>query len=216
MGSGRMESVKTALQIMLRSLPSRNTTFNIVSFGSRHTLLWKTSRAYSSESVEEASKHVDGFTSNYGGTEIRSALESAFSSRVAAGKSAEKIPASVFVLTDGEAWDLAGVIDSVSSSVKKAKTEDKLLRTFVLGVGDQVSTAMCEGIARAGNGTAVFVAVSTQYTKSNIGLTTNSGRRKTRLEANGLIESSPRWRNRRSQSRLGNRKGSASAYRIGR
>lgn len=34
-----------------------------------------------------------------------------------------------------------------------------LLRTFVLGVGDDVSVGMCEGIARAGRGIAVFVGV---------------------------------------------------------
>jgi hypothetical protein len=163
MGAGRMASVKTALQIMLRSLPSRNTTFNIVSFGSRYSSLWKTSQAYSSESVEEASKHVDTFTSNFGGTEIRSALEYAFSNRAASGRipgSTDKMPASVFVLTDGEAWDLEGVVNSVTSYVAAAKNDGKLLRTFVMGVGNQVSTAMCEGIARAGKGTAVFVAVS--------------------------------------------------------
>jgi hypothetical protein len=160
MGTGRMASVKATLQLMLRSLPSQNTTFNIVSFGSRYSSLWNTSQAYSSESVEAASNHIDTFTSNYGGTEIRSALEYAFSSRAASG-STDKTPASVFVLTDGEAWDLEGVVNSVSNHVMTARNENKLLRTFVMGVGNQVSTAMCEGIARAGKGTAVFVAVST-------------------------------------------------------
>jgi von Willebrand factor type A domain len=161
MGTGRMDAVKASLQIMLKSLPSRNTTFNIVSFGSSFTSLWSTSRAYSAESVEEASRHVDSFSSNYGGTELRSALEFAFSSRAAHGKTAaaDKVPASVFILTDGEAWDLRGVLDTVSNRVDEAKRNDTLLRAFVLGVGNQVSTAMCEGIARAGKGTATFVAV---------------------------------------------------------
>ena len=161
MGGGRMESVKTGLQIMLRSLPSRNTTFNIVSFGSRYTSLWPKSQIYSAETVAEASKHVDTFTASYGGTELRSALQFAFSSRQALAMNAtEKTPASVFVLTDGEAWDLDGIINLVTENVEGAKKQDSLLRAFVLGVGNQVSTAMCEGIARAGKGSTVFVAVS--------------------------------------------------------
>lgn len=165
MGTGRMNSVKASLQIMLKSLPSRNTTFNIVSFGSRYTSLWSTPRAYTAESVEEASRHVDGFTSNYGGTQLRSAIEYAFNSRAAARKTkeGEQTPASVFILTDGEAWDLGGVLDTVTNGVEKAKKEGSLLRAFVLGVGNQVSTAMCEGIARSGKGTAVFVAVGTLF-----------------------------------------------------
>jgi len=66
----------------------------------------------------------------------------------------------VFVLTDGEAWDLDNVIATVSQAATQAQKEDSLLRTFVLGVGDDVSTSMCDGIARAGKGVAVYVGVS--------------------------------------------------------
>jgi len=160
MDGGRIKAVKAALQIMLRSLPSRNTTFNIVSFGSHFTSLWPQSQIYSAETVAEASKHVDTFSANYGGTELRSALQFAFSGRPALSPNAtEQPPTSVFVLTDGEAWDLDGIINLTTESVQAAKEKNNLLRTFVLGVGNQVSTAMCEGIARAGKGTAVYVAV---------------------------------------------------------
>ncbi|KAG8840860.1 hypothetical protein FRB91_005603, partial [Serendipita sp. 411] len=162
MARSRIKAVRAALQILLRSLPSRGTSFNIVSFGSRYTSLWPTSQAYSAESMEQASKHVDEFEANYGGTELRSAIEFAFNSRQdIKGGSAEKtdtMPTSVFVLTDGEAWDLDGIIASINQNCGKAKKDGSLLRTFTLGVGNQVSTAMCEGIARAGKGTAVFVA----------------------------------------------------------
>ncbi|KAG8846784.1 hypothetical protein FS842_001575 [Serendipita sp. 407] len=162
MAGSRIKAVRTALQILLRSLPSRGTSFNIVSFGSRYTSLWPTSQVYSAESMEQASKHVDEFEANYGGTELRSAIEFAFNSRQdIKGGSTDKtdtMPTSVFVLTDGEAWDLDGIINSINQSCGKAKKDGSLLRTFTLGVGNQVSTAMCEGIARAGKGTAVFVA----------------------------------------------------------
>lgn len=161
MAGGRMEAVKSSLQIMLRSLPSQNTTFNIVSFGSHYTSLWPKSQMYTAETVAQASRHVDAFTASYGGTEMRAALRFAFQSRLALSptSSTEKPPASVFVLTDGEAWDLNGVVEIVTENVEAAKKQNSLLRTFVLGVGNQVSTAMCEGMARAGKGSAVFVAV---------------------------------------------------------
>ncbi|PVF90955.1 vWA-like protein, partial [Serendipita vermifera] len=159
MGGGRMDSVKASLQIMLRSLPSRDTTFNIVSFGSRYSSLWPSSQMYSAESVKEASKHVDAFAADYGGTQLRSAIQFAFDSRVSA-KSAfhDTTPTAVFVLTDGETWDLDATLNEISTTVKAAKEKNSLLRTFVLGVGNEVSTAMCKGIARAGKGTAVYVA----------------------------------------------------------
>jgi hypothetical protein len=69
----------------------------------------------------------------------------------------------VFVLTDGEAWDLDNVIATVSQAATQAQKESSLLRTFVLGVGDDVSTSMCDGIARAGKGVAVYVGVSDSH-----------------------------------------------------
>ncbi|KAG8845939.1 hypothetical protein FRB91_001316 [Serendipita sp. 411] len=109
--------------------------------------------------MEQASQHIDGFHANYEGTELRSALEFAFRSREGLKSGGKKGPTSIFVLTDGEAWDLDGVIQIVERNCERVKNRDgELLRTFILGVGNQVSTAMCEGIARAGKGVAVFVA----------------------------------------------------------
>ncbi|KAG8807767.1 hypothetical protein FRC17_004274, partial [Serendipita sp. 399] len=177
MEGGRMTAVKAALQILLRSLPSHSTRFNIVSFGSNHSSLWPTSQPYTANTMEHASHHVDSMEANYGGTELWSALHSAIQSRhdvkqkqklaVTSGNNnnnnetaanSEKMPTSVFVLTDGEAWDVERIVQGVSRLCESAKLENGLLRTFVLGVGHQVSTAMCEGIARAGKGLAVFVA----------------------------------------------------------
>jgi Mg-chelatase subunit ChlD len=204
MGGSRMNAVKASLQIMLRSLPSRDTTFNIVSFGSRYSSLWPTSQAYSAESVKEASKHVDTFQANYGGTELRSALQFAFNSRVSAKSPKDTTPTAVFVLTDGEAWDLDGVLSEISTTVKAAKEKDSLLRTFVLGVGNEVSTAMCEGIARAGKGTAVYVAVSrTRKYFIHLILTIHLGGREAGFKAYGTFKGRSRWSYRRSRRRMG-------------
>lgn len=99
---------------------------------------------------------------NYGGTEIRSALDYAFKNKTKEQIDDKPIPVAVFVLTDGEAWDLSNVIATVSQAALQAQKEYSLLRTFVLGVGNDVSTSMCDGIARAGKGVAVYVAVSVQ------------------------------------------------------
>lgn len=132
MGGRRIEAVRNALQIMLRSLPSKRSTFNVFSFGSKCTSLWPQSVEYSKDSVELASNHVDAMRADYGGTETKMALQAIFESRQE--KTAE--PAAVFVLTDGEAWDLEGVFKTVTDAVAKS---DKALRVFVLGVGNQVS-----------------------------------------------------------------------------
>ena len=98
MSGQRIAAVKAGLQIMLRSLPSRNTIFNIISFGSHYTSLWSKSRIYSAETVTEASNHVDTFVADYSGTELLSALQFAFRSRKAlAADSTAKLPTSVFV-----------------------------------------------------------------------------------------------------------------------
>ena len=157
----RIKAVRAALQIMLRSLPSKNTSFNIWSFGDRYKSLWPSNKVYSSDSVAEATTHVDKIQADYGGTEIAKALKAVYAN-IKAGYEppSEIVPTSVFVLTDGEAWDLANVIEAVRTASEDAKTAGTLLRTFVLGVGNNVSTPMCDGIARAGRGISVFVSVS--------------------------------------------------------
>lgn len=99
----------------------------------------------------------------YGGTELASAFAYASKCKTNDSHEGKPIPTSVFVLTDGEAWDVSGVFANVSSAVDQAKEQNNLFRAFCLGVGDDVSTSMCEGIARAGKGVAIFVGVSVPF-----------------------------------------------------
>ncbi|KZV99951.1 hypothetical protein EXIGLDRAFT_188399 [Exidia glandulosa HHB12029] len=150
MDGGRIAAVRNALQIMLRSLPSKNSTFNVFSFGQRCDSLWPEAVAYNKDSVEQASTYVESMSANYDGTEIARALTTVFKSR----ERTLKEPAAVFLLTDGESWNVKNVFKTVADAVAAS---DKALRVFVLGVGDQVSTEMCDGIARAGRGVVTYV-----------------------------------------------------------
>ncbi|KAJ7223099.1 vault protein inter-alpha-trypsin domain-containing protein [Mycena pura] len=151
MGGKRIEAAKKALIVMLRAIPHQDSLFQIVSFGSRCTALWPDgSRPYNQETLEQATRHVDSMRADYGGTEIRAALRQCFQTR--------KLdrPMSVLVLTDGDAWDLEGVLSECKGAVATAP-EKAYLRVSVLGIGNSASTAMCEGIARVGNGTCMMV-----------------------------------------------------------
>ncbi|KAF5391181.1 hypothetical protein D9757_003124 [Collybiopsis confluens] len=159
--SGSMEGqniqlVREALVVLLRGLPTVRTTFNIVSFGSQATKLWETSRAYSQTTLEEATRHVDSMTANYGGTEIATVLELVFSSL---SKPLTR-PAAVFLLTDGSAWDVSSCVSHTNAAVASLPDPNDpatSLRVFTLGIGDGASSDTCDSIARAGSGIAVYV-----------------------------------------------------------
>ncbi|KAJ7778552.1 von Willebrand factor type A domain-containing protein [Mycena metata] len=151
MGGKRIEAAKKALVVMLRALPHQDSLFQIVSFGTHPSSLWPLdSKPYNQETLEEATRHVDSMRADFGGTEMRVALRHCFRAR--------KLdrPMSLLVLTDGDAWDLDGVFAEVKSAVAEAP-EKAYLRVSVLGIGNSASTAMCEGMARIGNGTSMMV-----------------------------------------------------------
>ncbi|GAA6046393.1 hypothetical protein JCM3770_004897 [Rhodotorula araucariae] len=157
-GGGRISLARQALVVLLRSLPHKDTTFNIVSFGSSHEAQWsKGSRAYNQSTLDEATRLVDSMEANLGGTEIRAALDYVFQLRDS------KRPTSVFVLTDGDAWDLDGVLDTVTSAVS-ASSPAAPLRVFSLGIGNSASTAMCDSLARVGHGIAQYVSDGESFT----------------------------------------------------
>ncbi|KAJ7124825.1 hypothetical protein C8R43DRAFT_1030894 [Mycena crocata] len=150
MSGARIETAKSTLSLLLRMLPSKGSTFNIFSFGSRCSSFWPRSEAYSSSSLTAATSHATSMSADYGGTEIRGAFDAVFKSCNAA------VPTAVFVLTDGEVTDPDATFFDIQTAVRNSA-----VRVFCLGIGDGVSTAMCEGIARAGNGECLF-AVHTE------------------------------------------------------
>lgn len=97
MNGERISMAKKALVVLLRSLPHKGTHFNVLSFGSTCSALWEGgSKSYGQQSLKDATDHVDTMGADYGGTEMRRALEETFKLRDN-GKHT-----SVFLLTDGD------------------------------------------------------------------------------------------------------------------
>lgn len=139
----RIPHLKAALQIFLKSLPL-GVKFNICSFGSRHGLLFDAgSVSYDASSVEKATQYVNGFAADHGGTEMYRPLEDVIQKRH------KDMDLEVFLLTDGEVWNQENLINLINRSVDESKGS---VRVFTLGIGDDVSHALIEGLARAGNG----------------------------------------------------------------
>lgn len=149
----KMDAVRSALRIVLASLPTSKTAFNIVSFGSHYDSLWSSSRDYNTETVKEAMQHVDDMIADYGGTEISRAISGA----VGLHTLEVDRPTAIFLLTDGEAWDLDGVSIRVRQHMDEASLTSSPLKFFCMGIGNTPSKALVDTIARAGNGVSLFV-----------------------------------------------------------
>lgn len=144
--SGSMGSntplVVDALKIFLKSLPV-GVKFNICSFGSSHSFLFKKSKTYDQSSLSEALKHLESFAADMGGTELLAPVRQTVKNRY------QDLPLEVMILTDGQIWNQEELFTFVNEATNA--------RFFSLGIGHGASSALVEGIARAGNGFAQFV-----------------------------------------------------------
>ena len=154
--SGSMESKVCSLinvmNVFLRSLPS-NCSFNIASFGDSFAWLWPSSKRYNQKNLDIASRHVGSFDANFGGTEIYPVLQSVLDCY----NTRSDVPTSVILLTDGEIWDVDNVIQLVRGA---ASTQESNIRFFSIGIGDQVSHRLVEGIGQQGGGYAEVIPES--------------------------------------------------------
>ncbi|KAF9913683.1 hypothetical protein BX616_009739 [Lobosporangium transversale] len=80
---------------------------------------------------------------NMGGTEMFPCIKATVEKR------SQDMPLEIMLLTDGEIWNQ----DQLFSYLNKEVMESKMpIRVFTLGVGNGVSHALIEGVAKAGNG----------------------------------------------------------------
>src|SRR5436190_21315085 len=114
MGDEPMKKAAQALELLLRSLPE-DCYFNVVSFGSHHDSLFPKSQIYSEDSLSKALNLAQTMTSDYGGTEVFDALKWAFEN------SRNDMPTSVFLITDGEVWNVDEIVKLVCEHEEKKR-----------------------------------------------------------------------------------------------
>ncbi|ORZ27431.1 von Willebrand factor type A domain-domain-containing protein [Lobosporangium transversale] len=133
---------RSALNVFLKSLPV-GVKFNICSFGSNYSFLWDKSQIYSQNTLDQAINYVKKMRANMGGTEMFPCIKATVEKR------SQDMPLEIMLLTDGEIWNQ----DQLFSYLNKEVMESKMpIRVFTLGVGNGVSHALIEGVAKAGNG----------------------------------------------------------------
>ncbi|KAF0432281.1 von willebrand domain-containing protein [Gigaspora margarita] len=164
MQGGPIKKASETLQLLLRSLPE-DCLFNVVSFGSHFDSLFTKSQPYSEESFSKALKHAQEMDANYGGTEIYDPLKWTFEN------SKNDMPTSVFLLTDGQVYNVDQIVELVKSSEEKKKDD---LRLFSIGIGDSVSHHLVESVSRAGKGYAQFVTNNERMDKKILGMLKNA------------------------------------------
>ncbi|KAF4438732.1 von Willebrand domain [Fusarium acutatum] len=159
MSGQRTQNANGVVKAMLGSLPGqRNSTFNIYNFNTSASSILPAKRSipYDTNNVANALNLLKATA--YGGTDIDKALKTVFSER-----NSSKPRCSVIVITDGLDWGVTAAMKTVQQNVSNAASSSKLLRVFVLGLGDDVSRGMCEGLARAGSGATAYITESQLY-----------------------------------------------------
>lgn len=150
--SGSMQGAKNvalvaALKVFIKSLPI-GVRFNICAFGSSYKTLWPKSQAYNEANMKAAIDFVSSFSASYGGTELLKPVQAAFEHMLG------DMPMEVMLLTDGEIWGEQELFGFINTQITDNGTN---ARVFALGIGNDVSHTLVEGVARAGNGFAQFV-----------------------------------------------------------
>lgn len=136
---------RNALQLCLRSL-AEGTLFNVVGFGSSFQMLFPESRPYDERSLKDASEHVAGMDADMGGTEVLQPLEA-----ILQRPPRPELPRQVFLLTDGQ-------VSNTEAVIKLVRRHSDTTRVFTFGIGAGASHHLVRGIARAGGGSAEFIA----------------------------------------------------------
>ncbi|KAF7877415.1 hypothetical protein EAF04_001092 [Stromatinia cepivora] len=107
------------------------------------SFLWPQSKPYTQDNLEEALDHIGTFQANFGMTNTLNALTATIQNRLT------YLPLEIILLTDGDIWRQEECFKYLNGEVKKSQGA---IRVFPLGIGNGVSHALLNGIARAGNG----------------------------------------------------------------
>ncbi|KAK4142501.1 von Willebrand factor type A domain-containing protein [Dichotomopilus funicola] len=164
----KIPALQSALHYFLKGIPL-NRVFNIWCFGTSYSSWQPSSVAYTQENLKNALNWVQSprFQADMGGTELFHALEAMLGPIMeeeeeshhddeggdGKEKKGKKI-VDVIILTDGQTWRL----DQTIELVRKARDRSGgRVRVFALGIGNRVSHALVDGLAKAGGGYAEVV-----------------------------------------------------------
>ncbi|KAG6377331.1 hypothetical protein JVT61DRAFT_15121 [Boletus reticuloceps] len=140
MSNTPIETAKRTLIILLRLLPTEQTTFNIFSFGSKVTSLWPSSCGLDRRTLVEATTHVQSMSAEYGEQRFpwpfnqHSALVDLI------------VQQSYFSLPIYPNDQLDPYV--VISNAVRGSPPQAPVRLFVLGIGTGVSSDVCSRLAR--------------------------------------------------------------------
>lgn len=144
MAGTSMEQAKQALRLALDSLQPSD-TFNIVDFDSSARRLFPESRPADAAAIDAARTFVGGIEAD-GGTEMMSALQSAFETPESQGRVRQ-----VIFMTDGQVGNERELFDFITAHLGNS-------RLFTVGIGSAPNSHFMSGAARMGRGTFTYIA----------------------------------------------------------
>lgn len=152
--SGSMSGVplglaKDAVRLAVRQLRPVD-TFNIYTFAGQTARAFATPRPANQANITTGLRFVEQ-TMAGGGTYLAQAVQEALSPPVEAGRHRY-----VFFLTDGYVGNEKQIFDAASALVAEQKRRGQRANVFSLGTGSSVNRHLLDGLAKAGQGLAVY------------------------------------------------------------
>ena len=175
MSGKKMADARKALELFVHSLPEES-LFNIVSFGSNYSTLWKEHKMYTEENKNDAIQHIKSMNADMGGTELFSCiryilgeneskttwttLENTDTKVNLDTKVKDELEHNIIILTDGQ------VEGSISLFLKQKKN----IKVFTLGIGDDANRNILTEIANSSYGVCRMIGDSAKLEESVIEL----------------------------------------------
>jgi len=153
MAGYNIKHAKKALHMFLHSL-SKDTLFNIISFGSSYQKLFPRSVKYDNDRLQAATKYVENLkTENSGDTNMLAPLKDIY-------LVTPTCPRKIFLLTDGRVSNTGPITNLVRENAHNTSV-------FPIGMGEFVSRQLVYSIASAGSGVAEL-AVENETIESKV------------------------------------------------
>jgi len=159
----RIDPMVTAVTAFLNSLKTcKNTSFNIVGFGSRYEYLWDEDKPVTHDNCKAAIKGVDDLVDyDMGGTELQKAFDSVFK------RQKPDSEMEVILFTDAEVEQVNLSKEEVKKSIDKSGNS---IRIFTLGIGDRVSHELIKGLAQVSNGFSLACLNNERFDKEMLAI----------------------------------------------